>query len=545
MSEPQTDSGLAALTDLMQLDAANSARILALRPILERELPKALDAFYDKVRATPQLSAFFADDAHMAKAKEAQVGHWGAIASGRFDERYVERVRAIGVAHARIGLNPRWYVGGYGVIVDYLIKTVLAELWPKGLIGRGAKKQAEEAGAALGALVKAVFLDMAFAISVYIDAAEAARAKAEREAQDKERALVAASIGAALAKLADKDLRYRMQGALPDAYAKLQGDFNDAIDELSAAFRRFGAATDSVRSSAQEINAASDDLARRTEQQASSLEETSAALAQINEAVHSAAEGAKRAHEVVCSAREDATLGSGVVRNAVEAMSKIESSSQQISHIIGVIDEIAFQTNLLALNAGVEAARAGEFGRGFAVVASEVRALARRSADAAKEIKSLISNSASQVGEGVQLVAQTGEALSRIAAKVLEVNDVVAKIAAHAEEQSTSLQQISAAVNSLDQATQQNAAMSEEASAASASLVKESDRLAELAAKFRTAPGPADEARRDAAPVAAVERNASPSAPAPAPRRPLARAAAGGGRLASAAQAAADDWTEF
>jgi methyl-accepting chemotaxis protein len=187
---------------------------------------------------------------------------------------------------------------------------------------------------------------------------------------------------------------------------------------------------------------------------------------------------------VVSQAKTDAEHSGAVVREAVSAMAEIETSAQQISQIIGVIDEIAFQTNLLALNAGVEAARAGDAGKGFAVVASEVRALAQRSAEAAKEIKALISASSQQVDKGVNLVGETGKALERIVTQVAQINGVVAEIAASAQEQATGLQQVNTAVNQMDQVTQQNAAMVEESTAASHALAQETEELARLIGRF-------------------------------------------------------------
>jgi methyl-accepting chemotaxis protein len=313
---------------------------------------------------------------------------------------------------------------------------------------------------------------------------EHAEAEAVAARAAEQRAVVA-ELGRALTTVAQKDLTHRITAVLPDAYRQLQIDFNAAIEQLADAFAGVDASTGAVNSGTQEIAIAAGDLSRRTEQQAAGLDETASALDQITTTVRKTADGAQHARQVVAAAREDATRGGEVVRRAVEAMGKIETSSQQINRIIGVIDEIAFQTNLLALNAGVEAARAGETGRGFAVVASEVRALAQRSAEAAKEIKALISTSTTQVVEGVELVAQTGAALERIEAKVGEINGVVAEIVASAEEQATGIQHINIAVAQMDRATQQNAAMSEETRAASRTLVEESARLANLVAQFR------------------------------------------------------------
>jgi methyl-accepting chemotaxis protein len=362
-------------------------------------------------------------------------------------------------------------------------------------------------------------------------------AEAQAEAIEQERKIVTQSIGAALAKLAAKDLTYRMPSDIPEAYRILQTDFNAAIGQLEAAMRGVTGSASAIQGGTKEISSASDDLSQRTEQQAASLEETAAALDEITATVKKSAENASHARQVVATADADAKQSASVVGQAVAAMEGIAKSAGQIGQIIGVMDEIAFQTNLLALNAGVEAARAGDAGRGFAVVASEVRALAQRSADAAKEIKALISASTSQVGNGVKLVAETGEALQRIMRQVAEINGIVSDIAAGAQEQATGLQQVNSALNQMDQVTQQNATMVEESTAASRTLSQEVTQLSNLVGEFRVAGASRDDSLRDQL------KKAAPHAFRPPVKAPAARKAAPA--VKAVAKGGADDWDEF
>ncbi|MFN7010918.1 MAG: methyl-accepting chemotaxis protein [Allorhizobium sp.] len=291
-------------------------------------------------------------------------------------------------------------------------------------------------------------------------------------------------IGDALERLAQGDLTVNV-GEIGAEYDKLRRDFNAAVAALNGVMASISQTSNVVSGSAGDISEATNNLSRRTEQQAAALEETAAALDEITVAVRTASDRANEARDMVAETKRSANRSGEIVRNAVDAMGRIESSSARINQIISVIDEIAFQTNLLALNAGVEAARAGEAGRGFAVVAQEVRELAQRSANAAKEIKTLISDSATEVGHGVALVRSTGDALLEIEKLVNQVNDHVNSIATASREQATGLQEINTSVNHMDQMTQQNAAMVEETSAAGLTLAEESRQLRELLSRLR------------------------------------------------------------
>jgi len=234
----------------------------------------------------------------------------------------------------------------------------------------------------------------------------------------------------------------------------------------------------------EEISRGNMNLSQRTEQQAASLEETSASMEQMTSTVQQNADNARQAAHLAAEAREKAQRGGDIVSTAIKSMVDINKSSKQVADIISTIDEIAFQTNLLALNAAVEAARAGEQGRGFAVVATEVRNLAQRSAAAAKQIKQLISNSVTKVEEGTQFVNQSGRSLEEIVVSVKKVSDIVIEIAAASEEQAAGIRQVNKAILQMDETTQQNAALVEEATSASEAIRNQARNLRELMAFF-------------------------------------------------------------
>jgi methyl-accepting chemotaxis protein len=389
-------------------------------------------------------------------------------------------------------------------------------------------ERGDEIGKMAGALL--VFKDGMVAKQKLEHEAEAARAATETErarhaaeqahAAEAQRAVVL-DLAEGLAKLAEGDLATRLTRPFTGDYERLRSDFNNALSQLRETMAAISQSTGNVRAGAAEMMQAADDLARRTEHQAANQEETTAALGDITQTVHANAGSAETARRLAGAAQGDAEHSGVIVTDAIGAMGAIEASSRQIGNIIGVIDEIAFQTNLLALNAGVEAARAGEAGRGFAVVATEVRALAQRSAEAAKEIKGLISTSGAQVQAGVRLVGEAGSALTRIATQVAELNSLIDALATSATAQAAGLAEINGAAEQMDQLTQQNAAMVEEATAASHSLSDEASTLERLISRFSLGTDAPAQPRRPVKPS---------SKPQSSPKKPFAKAA---------------DWAEF
>lgn len=333
-----------------------------------------------------------------------------------------------------------------------------------------------------------------------------------------------------MGSMAKGDLTENITREYDGAFGQLKSDVNATVAQLTEVIGNIRVSSTAITSAAGEIAQGNADLSQRTEEQASSLEETASSMEEMTSAVRQSASNAKRANELAGEAQVKAREGGEVVGRAVSAMEDINDSSKKISDIIGVIDEIAFQTNLLALNAAVEAARAGEQGRGFAVVAGEVRNLAQRSAGAAKEIKDLIRDSVNKVQDGSELVNESGNTLKEIVDSVEQATNMMADISQAAQEQTSGIEQVNTAVSQMDEMTQQNAALVEEASAAGEAMAEQARNMNSMMDFFTV-----DESGSS---HLIAPSSAPKTAPAPVQTAPLARAAA-------PAAPTDDEWEEF
>jgi methyl-accepting chemotaxis protein len=318
--------------------------------------------------------------------------------------------------------------------------------------------------------------------------AERSRNDVEKRELDRQIDLAVDELAAGLGRLAQGDLSRQIEVPFHGRLEQLRQDFNGSLIHLQDTLAQIRTNAQAIQQSGADMHQSADALSKRTEAQAASLEQTAAAVDQITATVRSSAERANEANQAVSQTKKSADSSATVVTNAIAAMGRIEDASRQIEQIIEVIDDIAFQTNLLALNAGIEAARAGEAGKGFAVVAQEVRELAQRSAEAAREIKGLINKSTEEVNSGSLLVKKTGAVLASISADIVTVSQHVEMIATASRDQATALHEVNGAVNQMDQMTQQNASMVEEATATSRALANQADTLMMLVEQFRLEP---------------------------------------------------------
>jgi methyl-accepting chemotaxis protein len=497
--------------DFIGLDPAALDSIATLKPLIDRHMQTALERFYRKIATVPAVSRHFSGEQHVEHAKARQATHWSAIAAGRLDDNYFRSANVVGNVHARIGLEPQWYIGGYGLLLQTLVEGVLrdflAERFSGATLGMGKKyssrqilAEVDTVSAALAAMLKAVLIDIDIAVTTYFEKTHAETVElnrqmgqvvtAARAGDFKSRVQIESTTAgiqdmaegvnhlmatvdegveataSVLGALAEADLAQRMTGDFQGAFARLQADVNAVGEKFAEIVGQLRGTSGSLKTATGEILSGANDLAQRTTRQAAAIEETSAAMEQLaNTVVDNArrADSANGRARVVSAAAEQ---GGEVMREANEAMERISVSSSKISNIIGIIDDIAFQTSLLALNASVEAARAGDAGKGFAVVAIEVRRLAQSAAAASSEIKVFIEQAANDVKAGSRLVSDAAGKLAVMLEGIRENAGLIDGIAQAGQQQSNAIAEVSAAIRQMDEMTQHNAALVEEINAA-------------------------------------------------------------------------------
>jgi methyl-accepting chemotaxis protein len=395
------DNQIARRLAFIDIDEGQRKTLRELQPLIARELPGILDAFYAQVSKFEETKRFFSDQSHMNRAKQAQLNHWATIAAANFDESYVRSVTAIGARHAAIGLEPRWYIGGYSLVLAGLLRAIEINA-AKGWLGRGrarAKKTELQS-----ATVKAALLDMDFAISVYLERSEAEKKAAMRKVADD----FDAAVGSIVKTVAS------------------------AAKELEAAAHKLSNTADTVQQRSGVVASASEQVSTNIQTVAAATDEMNASIGEINKQVQGAS-----------------SITNDAVRQAERTdgrMAELSQAAGRIGDVVKLITAIAEQTNLLALNATIEAARAGEAGRGFAVVAQEVKALAAQTAKATKEISE-------QIG-GIQTVTRDSvTAISEISKTISRISEISTTIAAAIEEQGSATSEIARNVEQVSQGT--------------------------------------------------------------------------------------------
>lgn len=493
--------------DFFELQADARTDFASIGQLINSYGPEALDKFYDKVAITPEAARFFPSSEMMKHASSKQMEHWRFIFQSTLNNEYYNRAENIGKVHARIGLDASLYFGAYAQILSVIIEksvTKSALRWIPGI---------RQLARRIATLVRVALLDMDIAVTTIF-----------RTKEDEQKRVIE-QLGQGLQALAKGDLCVALPN-LPKDYQQLGENFTETTASLRETIGAVAGSANAIRTGSGEIAQASEDLARRTESNAASLEETSAAITQMEDRLRATAAAAGRTVQRADGAMAVVDSGRSVADEAVQAMGRVSESAKGIDGVIEGLDKIAFQTRVLAMNAAVEAGRAGDAGRGFAVVADLVSALAMRSEEEAKRAREQLTATQTDIGTAVEAVQKVDGALQNISADVSQVHTLLNEIAAENQAQSSTITQISAAIGTMDQATQQNAAMVEETSAAARNLSSEVASLADRAAMFS---------------IGETRTRTSPR-PAPVGFKPI---AAGAPALPLSARTTTDDWLDF
>ena len=439
MRDAAAADGLRARLDLTAFDVEGRERLRAMRPMIESEARIALSAFFERLQNTPEIASLFSSARQIDRLEELEVAHWSILSDGRFDGLYVDRSVILGEVRQRIGLESGWSIGGHALVLERVIRRLVTE--SRAGIFRKFSGQAEHNLLAdrLVDVVKAALIDIDMQVSHRLSEQTKTSTRQREDAIAAERELVEATLGAALAQLAEGDLSVRVEPASIEPHHGAAENFNRAVSRLEDLVATSAARLSEAESLAQRLSDDIESVRAEIDSHGVAIGGEHDALQAVADRIRLTGETARKAETLIAEARQSAEAGDRVVENAIEAMAGVEKSAEQIGKIISVIDEIAFQTNLLALNAGIEAARAGDAGRGFAVVATEVRALAQRSAGAASEIKDLVSDAKSHVGRGVGLVDQSRSAISGLVEQVGRISQSVTGVGTEAESQAVQL----------------------------------------------------------------------------------------------------------